>query len=135
MSSIRFKHDDNGMLAVIDCDFIANTTGDGYWSDAVRPVHVKQISMYLFNVDHGYNEDVGIYYDENTWNNKNLGLIYTDKGFLEEVRKQLVQVLGPSGADIDYSEQGMQENGRVSCDAGKKFIRALWHAVVVQCLH
>ena len=54
------------------------------------------------------------------------GLIYTDRQFLRELRAFL-DAHGLPGADVDYSEQGMQGDNYVSLDIGKDFLRA-WSA-------
>ena len=56
-----------------------------------------------------------------------MGLIYTDKLFLQELRAYL-QTIGFSKAeanDVSYSEQGMQGDAYVSCDVGAAFINGL----------
>jgi hypothetical protein len=56
-----------------------------------------------------------------------MGLIYTDKLFMLELRTYL-QTLGftaAEAADVEYSEQGMQGDSYVSCDVGAVFIAGL----------
>ena len=119
------------------------TSGDGLWSSAVRAVKVKNFGIW-FSTD-GDDGDAGDFYvtydgsgKDGTWNDgANLenngtllnvikdeaasdGLIYTDTGFIESVR-EVMKGLGEFDDsvidDIGYSEQGMQEDGRVSFDA------------------
>jgi len=69
--------------------------------------------------------ELRVYFDTNTWDVEQQGLIYTDEFFLTGLRNRLVMELGFSrGAadDVDYSEQGMQGDTFVSLDAGKTFI-------------
>jgi hypothetical protein len=49
------------------------------------------------------------------------GLIYTDKGFMTEL-KALLEANGLDASDIGYSEQGMQGENYVSLDVGENFI-------------
>jgi hypothetical protein len=53
-------------------------------------------------------------------------LIYTDRQFQNELRVFLNQH-GLVGADVDYSEQGMQGDDYVSLDVGRKFLKS-WEA-------
>ena len=53
-------------------------------------------------------------------------MIYTDTQFKRELREFLT-AHGLPGADVEYSEQGMQGDDYVSRDIGKKFLRA-WAA-------
>jgi hypothetical protein len=56
-----------------------------------------------------------------------MGLIYTDKQFIQELRTYL-QTIGFSEAEanaVHYSEQGMQTEEYVSCDVGAAFIAGL----------
>jgi hypothetical protein len=56
-----------------------------------------------------------------------MGLIYTDKLFMQELRTYL-QTIGFTEAeanDVHYSEQGMQGDNYVSCDVAAAFIAGL----------
>ena len=99
-----------------------NTCGDGYWSDAAKEVFVDSISMYISLEEDGgyyYDGDLAVNYSENTWDNNVDGLIYTDSAFIAQLREFLIAAGFKAEAvnDITYSEQGMQDDGRVSCDA------------------
>lgn len=98
------------------------TCGDGYWSNVVKEVFVTSISMYIGTVqedDYFGDGDLAVNYTEATWDNSVDGLIYTDSAFLHCVREFLVNAGFNVAAveDISYSEQGMQDDERVSCDA------------------
>ena len=98
------------------------TCGDGYWSNVVKEVFVTSISMYIGTVqedDYFGDGDLAVNYTEATWDNAADGLIYTDSAFLHCVREFLVNAGFDVAAveDISYSEQGMQDDERVSCDA------------------
>ena len=99
------------------------TCGDGYWSNVVKEVFVTSISMYIgTESDDGEyfgDGDLAVNYTEATWDNNVDGLIYTDSEFLHCVREFLINAGFNVAAveDISYSEQGMQDDERVSCDA------------------
>lgn len=101
--------------------------GDGYWSDTAKEVFVTDIGMFVSTEntsDEGEEAsycdgDMYVLYDEATWDNDTLGLIYTDSAFLECVQTALIKAgISIEAAEaVTYSEQGMQDEGRVSCDA------------------
>ena len=111
------------------------TSGRGYWSEAVKDVLVTDIGMYVTTVndaDEGEeasycDADMYVLYDEATWDNSVDGLIYTDSAFLGQVQAALFKALRELNIDeatakevaysVSYSEQGMQDDGRVSLDA------------------
>ena len=100
------------------------TAGDGLWSNVVKDVFVESISMFISTVnDEGdfYDGDLAINYTEATWNNAKDGLIYTDRAFIAQVHAFLINAGFDNEAvnSISYSEQGMQEDERVSCDANE----------------
>ena len=100
-----------------------NTAGDGLWSPGVvRAVKTLRLTVDYINDEQDFGE-LRVHFDTNTWNVKKLNLIYTDRQWLKELREQL-DLIGFPGKDVDYSEQGMQGNGYVSCDVGKKFVKA-----------
>jgi hypothetical protein len=127
--------DAEGVTFNISTDEMYTTAGDGYWSEAVKNVRVTDIGMYISTkneADEGdeacyYDGDMYVCYDEATWDNSVDGLIYTDSAFLanvqDKVRDVLVQLnideasINEAVGDINYSEQGMQDDGRVSLDA------------------
>jgi hypothetical protein len=67
--------------------------------------------------------ELRVYFDTDTWDVNVHGLIYTDRGFLKELR-EFLNAHGLPGADVSYSEQGMQGDDYVSLDAGHKFYAA-----------
>lgn len=110
---------------------ILNTAGNGLWSDAKRAVQIVNIDLGQGTIWEGDSDDeafgeLRVYFDTNTWDTYEHGLIYTDKGFLAELRAFL-DAHGLPGKDICYSEQGMQGDDYVSLDAGGKFYKA-WMA-------
>jgi hypothetical protein len=111
-----------GFSFSIDVNKTFNTCGDGHWSDKQKDVFVESISMYISTeTDDGdfYDGDLAVNYTEATWDNAVDGLIYTDSLFLQQVQQFLIDAGFNADAvnDITYSEQGMQDDERVSCDA------------------
>ena len=125
--------DAEGFNFDIDVNKTFKTGGDGLWSTAVKDVFVRGIGMYVGLHDDGegyfYDGDLAIHYNEDTWNDEEDGLIYTDKTFLKQVKEFLIDNGFDTEAvnNIDYSEQGMQDDERVSCDANifATYLRAL----------
>jgi hypothetical protein len=105
-----------------------NTHGDGIWSDQVRKVSITGIALPYVSDEDDVEDDggdvfgsVNVYFDTNTWDTSQHGLIYTDSGFLAEL-KLFLNTLGLDGSDLHYSEQGAQGDNYVNLDAGSKFI-------------
>ena len=121
------QRDSEGLLFSIAVNKFFNTCGDGYWSNIAKEVYVESICMYISteNInDEGEQAeycdgDLAVIYTEDTWDNNAYGLIYTDSLFLEQVKQFLIDNGFNADAvnDINYSEQGMQDDERVSCDA------------------
>ncbi len=104
---------------------IFNTNGNGLWSDVAKSVEVvdMQLGYVADELDFG---ELRVYFNTDSWDVSKDGLIYTDRQFERELR-EFLNAHGLPGADVDYSEQGMQGDDYVSCDIGKKFLRA-WAA-------
>lgn len=119
----------------VSTDEVYTTAGDGYWSEAVKNVRVTDMGMYVSTLNEADEGDEAAYcdgdfyvlYDEATWDNATDGLIYSDTAFKanvqDKMRDELLKmdvdddVANALVADISYSEQGMQDDGRVSFDA------------------
>ena len=99
-----------------------NTAGDGLWSHEKRAVKTLRLALGYISDEEDFGE-LRIQFDKRTWNVKKHGLIYTDRQFERELREQL-DLIGFPGKDVSYSEQGMQGEDYVSCDVGKKFLKA-----------
>ena len=99
-----------------------NTAGDGFWSDLVGTVKTTYINLPYVNDEQDFGE-LRVYFDTASWDVNEDGLIYTDSKFLKELRAKLNEI-GMAGADVDYSEQGMQGDNYVSLDVGEKFIKS-----------
>ena len=93
--------------------------GDGLWSETAKEVYVESITMFIANDADEGDGDLGVNYSTDTWNDEELGLIYTDSAFLADVQTALIKagISIEAAEDVSYSEQGMQDEGRVSCDA------------------
>ena len=103
-----------------------HTNGRGYWSRTAKAVDVTKLDLQYISEDKDFGE-LCVHFNTDTWDCKQLGLIYTDKLFMQELRVYL-QTLGftaAEAADVSYSEQGMQDDNYVSCDVGAKFIAGL----------
>lgn len=125
-ANVVVVREDEGMFITVAVNKVFSTSGDGLWSEVAKDVFVNDITMYVSTVNDGdedesyYSDgDMGINYDESTWDNSVDGLIYTDSAFIEQVQGYLIAQGFNADAvnDISYSEQGMQDDGRVSCDA------------------
>lgn len=124
----------NGDILELPFKYTLNTNGVGYWTDVAKAVDVTHIECQVNSYE---NEDVEIsasdshiwgelriYFDTATWNVEDNGLIYTDKGFIDELRGYL-ELNGLNDKDVGYSEQGMQGSDYVSLDVGNVFIDSI----------
>lgn len=94
-----------------------------YWSDRAADVSVTAFGLPYLSPERDFGE-LRVYFDTDSWDVNQHGLIYTDKTFLKELSKLLTS-MGLAGRDVTYSEQGMQGDDYVSCDVGEDFI-ASW---------
>lgn len=97
-----------------------DTAGDGYWSEVRKTVRATQLEMPYVNEEKTFGE-LRVYFDTDTWDVEQDGLIYTDSLFLDELRERL-HVAGLDASRVDYSEQGMQGDDYVSLDVTETFI-------------
>ena len=104
-----------------------HTNGTGYWSSVAKEVKCSHIGLPYVSEDQDFGE-LRVYFDLNSWNPDNDGLIYTDKMFINELRSKLNEI-GFAGNDVDYSEQGMQGDNYVSLDVGEEFIKR-WFSII-----
>jgi hypothetical protein len=100
-----------------------HTNGLGYWSNTATAVDVTALDLQYINNEKNFGE-LCVHFDTATWDCNKLGLIYTDKLFMSELRAYLVSLgfTAAEAADVEYSEQGMQTEHYVSCDVGADFI-------------
>jgi hypothetical protein len=103
-----------------------HTNGLGYWSRTAKAVDVTALDLQYISNDKDFGE-LCVHFTADSWDVNTMGLIYTDKQFKRELREYLVS-LGFTQAeadDVEYSEQGMQDDTYVSCDVGADFIAGL----------
>lgn len=105
-------------------DKVLHTDGKRLYTDVAKAVRVTGLTvLYDEEEEELSNGELCVYFDETTWNIEENGLIYTDLLFLAELQAMLTE-LGFAGADVDYSECGMQDEEYVSCDAGLDFMES-----------
>lgn len=114
--------DDDYYYIHIPVEWTLHTSGDGYWSNVERAVRIKSISIgvHMDPEEYGSCSDLQVYFYEDDWNCVEDGLIYTDKLFIEQLRTIMQFEFGLDytiAEDIEYSEQGMQDDDYVSLDA------------------
>ena len=105
-------------------NFVCNTDGNGLWSREKKEVKIHRIDINYRDDENQFAELIACF-NQRTWSLSKHGLIYTDKLWIREFRKEL-QNLGFSEKatrDVDYSEQGMQGDNFVSLDVGKSFLK------------
>lgn len=98
---------------------VFTTSGDGYWSEAVKNVRITDMQLGYVADDKEFGE-LRVYFNTDDWNVNEDGLIYTDSGFYTDLQ-QFVKEHGLV-VDLSYSEQGMQGDNYVSLDVGAEFI-------------
>ena len=97
-----------------------HTSGGGYWSNTKAAVEITALQLSYTNDELDFGE-LRVRFNAATWDVNKLGLIYTDKQFMSEL-KALLTSMGFDSSDVSYSEQGMQGDTYVSCDVGELFI-------------
>jgi len=97
-----------------------HTSGTGYWSRTAKAVRIERIRISYLNDERDFGE-LRVYFNTQDWDTKKLGDIYTDRLFKKELQAWLTSE-GYAGDDVSYSEQGMQGDNYVSCDAGAAFV-------------
>ena len=106
----------NGVI--LECD------GSGLWgAEPDATVEIQKLVVPYVNEEEDFGE-LRVYFDPTFWNIRQDGLIYTDDGFLRQLREILEKLtFTPQAAnDVEYSEQGMQGENYVSLDVGKAFL-------------
>ena len=119
--------EDGGLLLNITVNKMFTVCGDGLWSNTAKEVFVTDIGMFVSTQNDADEGEEAYYCDGDmyalttaeTWDESKLGLIYTDSAFLECVQTELIKAgISIEAAEaVNYSEQGMQDDGRVSMDA------------------
>lgn len=96
------------------------TNGRGLWSNQAQTVEITGFKLGYVN-NKGTFGELRVVFDTQSWDVDQQGLIYTDPLFLKMLQNTL-DALGLFGADVEYSEQGMQGRNYVSLDVGKEFL-------------
>ena len=107
-------------------EVILHTNGNGLWTDVERAVRIVDMVLDMgteYEDDKTIFGEFRVYFNTEDWDTAEDGLIYTDKGFLRELR-EFLDAHGLPGDDVCYSEQGMQGDDYVSLDAGTAFYNA-----------
>lgn len=106
-------------------DTALHTNGQGYWSNKITQVRVIGMALGYVDDDNTFGE-LRVFFDTNTWDTMEDGLIYTDDAWIRALQEFLAGQ-GLTGR-VDYSEQGMQGDNFVSCDVDGEFLAA-WQQV------
>lgn len=104
---------------------VLRTNGTGIWSSKRTGVEITR--MELIEGPGNYSE-LRVFFDDMTWFNSVDGLIYTDNGWLKELKSFFKNRGYKTWAQIDYSEQGMQGSDYVSLDATESFANEFIHS-------
>ena len=88
------------------------TDGKGLWTREAREV---QITGLEFDASTG---GIRAYFDPKSWQVDQIGLIYTDPGFISGLRAALAEHFAgfTNWERLDYTEQGMQGDDYVSLE-------------------
>lgn len=111
-------------------NFITSTNGNGWWGEpkdniVLYKAHLHESTLrFSRSPDDSFGE-LRIFFKKKTWNINKNGLIYTDVGWLKQLKNHFIQIGFSKKATkcISYSEQGMQGDNYVSLDAWGAFIK------------
>ena len=87
------------MIETIKINEMLQTAGDGYWSSVSKLVNVTHVEI--------EKNELRAYFDKTDWDINELGLIYSDSQFKDELEAWVSFLLG-GRFFINYSEQGAQ---------------------------
>lgn len=107
-----------------ELESVCRTDGSGLWSQhtaAVRVMHmvVRVLEQWAY---------IDVFFDRDTWDTRQHGLIYTDKLWLRDLHELLSTKYGvpPSVLEtITYTEQGMQGRRHVSLEGSAEIMEYL----------
>lgn len=87
---------------MIDCCFVNKTDGTGFYSSLEKFVTCIGLDLKFVSETEIYLE---VYFDSETWNVEEDGLIYSDKNWLVECRNNLISLGFDSGIvkDVQYA--------------------------------
>ena len=111
---------------------IVSTDGSGLWSNTAKQVRILGLSVPYISDEQDFGE-LRVHFDVAYWDVNEDGLIYTDRQFERELQDLLTN-MGLAGADVSYSEHGMQGDDYVSLDVGEEFIASWRERVAVDDL-
>lgn len=98
--------------------------GKSLWSDIKEPKVIKIDKIEVYNNTH--EPEMRVYFDKDSWNTKNDGLIYTDKQFESDINYILFSNHRHNKfnhIEAVYTEQGMQSDYYVSMSIQKKDLK------------
>lgn len=111
---------------MVDFDQLISTDGTGIWSKTVADVKVVGLEVTYTNDDLTFGS-LNVYFDTESWDVNDEGLIYTDSGFLDNLQNILTKI-GLNADGIGYSEAGMQGRNYVNFDVDEAFL-ASWEFI------
>ena len=68
---------------------IFSTVGDGYWSNVAKAVRITDMRLGYFADEKDFGE-LRVYFNTQDWDVNTDGLIYTDLGFMTDLRNFLI---------------------------------------------
>ena len=111
----------------------AYTNGRGLWSCRPgRRVELTKMDISYLDWDseavgkdriYPYFGHIRVFFKTKSWNTGREGLIYTDPGFLRDL-KRILRDRGFDVRDLGYSEEGAQGRTYVDLDVGRKFLKS-----------
>src|SRR5271169_2005191 len=106
---------------------ICRTNGSGLWSEKHADISILEIWISSLENTNLLNSDSGslwVRFDRKNWKSVKDGLIYTDKQWIKDFRKLLIDAgfSKKAVADVCYSEQGRQGQDYVNLDVGQSFL-------------
>tara|TARA_R110002051_G_C8364928_1_gene442514 strand:+ start:171 stop:527 length:357 start_codon:yes stop_codon:yes gene_type:complete len=106
-------------------ELTGTTTGTGYWTAAKDEKVTGYMTFTLLESDgETFGGNAQFHFNKEDWDVHELGLIYTDEGFLDDVYTTLEQSGFKNILDhINYSEQGMQGDDYVDFDASIELVK------------
>ena len=97
------------MIQTIKINEMIQTAGDGLWASVSKLVNVTHVEI--------EENELRAYFDKNDWDINELGLIYTDSQFKDELEDWVSFFLGRQTTEfLEYSEQGAQTEDYVHFD-------------------
>lgn len=106
-----------------------HTNGHGLWSNKATGVGIVEIELFWYN--EGIPE-LRVYFDTDSWDVKQDGLIYTDPLFETELQEFLHDCGFEDVKSVNGSEQGMRGRDYVSLDTSDAFAESYDQSIVDQ---